>query len=339
MPLQVLVSGRTFEQEFLELLRKQGYEVEFHPEHLAESDLCELIRGKDAFILGGVEFVSAKTIESGSNLKVIAVAAVGYESYVDVQAASNKGIAVTNTPKANARATAEMTIALMTALWRKVPYLNSESKSGHWRDDVVSGTLQGAVIGIVGAGTIGSIVAEIAALGLGMEVLYHSRSVKPQLEEKTGARKVSFEELLRRSDVVSLHVPITNETRGLVDEHELSLMDSRAILVNTARPQVVSPHALLKALSTKSIAGCAMDGYYDEPPVKGSDRYGLLGLSDEVFLLSPHVGYLTYRSIHDMCELATESVIDILQGRSWKHIVNPDYIRHAETESGLGTSG
>src|SRR6185295_6823589 len=99
-----------------------------------------------------------------------------YQSYVDIEAATHKGILVTNTPNANARATAEMTISLMASLWRKVAYLNSEVKKRKWPDNVVTGTLQGAVLGIVGAGTIGSIVAEIAAFGFGMKILYHSRS-------------------------------------------------------------------------------------------------------------------------------------------------------------------
>lgn len=325
MPFQVLVTGRTFERQFLDLLKARGYEVEFHSEHLAEPALKSALKDKDAFILGGVEFVSAETLDSNSTLKVIAVAAVGYQSYVDVEAASRQGILITNTPNANARATAEMTISLMTALWRQVPYLNSETKRGRWHDGVVAGTLQGAVLGIVGAGTIGSVVAEIAALGLGMKVVYHSRSAKPELEATIGAQRLSLEELLRVAEVVSLHVPITEETQGLIGEQELSLMKREAILVNTARPQVVDPEALFEALASRSIR-CAMDGYYDEPPSKSSDRYGLLGLPDDVFLITPHVGYLTHQSIHKMSELATESVISILERRPWKYIVNRDQI-------------
>ena len=306
----------------MEVLRARGFAVEFCPEHLTEPELKDALKNKDGFVLGGVEFVSARALESNDTLKVIAVAAVGYQSYVDVEAATRKGILVTNTPNANARATAEMTISLMTSLWRQVAFLNSEVKKGKWPDDVVAGTLQGAVLGIVGAGTIGSIIAEIAAFGFGMEVLYHSRSAKPELETRTRARRVSLDELLRESDVVSLHVPITDETRYMIGAAELSLMKPSAILVNTARPQVVAPQALQKALSSRSIAGCAMDGYYDEPPSKEVDSYGLLNLPDDVFLVTPHVGYLTRESIYKMSALATESVINILEGRPWKYVVN-----------------
>jgi glyoxylate reductase len=323
MPFQILVTGRTFEQHFLKVLRERGFVVEFHSEHLTEAELKQALKNKDAFILGGVEFVSAKALESNDTLKVIAVAAVGYQSYVDLQAATRKGILVTNTPNANARATAEMTISLMTSLWRQVAYLNSEVKKGQWPDDVVAGALQGAVLGIVGAGTIGSIVAEIAAFGFGMEILYHSRSAKPELEKRTRARRMSLEELLRESDVVSLHVPLTDETKYMIDSAEFSLMKPTTILVNTARPRVVAPQALQKALSTKSIAGCAMDGYYDEPPSEEIDRYRLLNLPDDVFLITPHVGYLTHQSIYKMSALATDSVINILEGRPWKYVVNP----------------
>jgi gluconate 2-dehydrogenase len=200
--------------------------------------------------------------------------------------------------------------------------LNAEVKKGNWPDDVAADTLQGAVLGIIGAGAIGSIVAEIAALGLGMQVLYYSRSAKPELEARTRARRVSLAELLHESDVVSLHVPITDETRGLIGEAELELMKPSAILVNTARPQVVAPDALAKALQLHSIAGCAMDGYYVEPPAKEMDQYGLLSLPDDVFLITPHVGYLTHQSIYKMSELAVEGVIAILEGRPWKYVVN-----------------
>lgn len=324
MAFQILVTGQTFEKHFLEVLRARGYAVEFHPEHLTEPKLKEALRNKDAFILGGVEFVSAEALESNHNLKVIAVAAVGYQSYVDIEAANRAGIRVTNTPNVNARATAEMTISLMTSLWRKVGYLNSEVKAGNWPDHVVSGTLEGAVLGIVGAGNIGSIVAEIAASGFGMKVLYYNRSAKPKLEKRTGARRESLQQLLQLADVVSLHLPITEDTKHIIGKPELGMMKPGAIMVNTARPQLVDPHALRNALSKKTIAGCAMDGYYDEPPSSEStDNYRLLNLPDDVFLITPHVGYLTHQSVYKMSELATESVIDILEERHCKYVVNP----------------
>jgi gluconate 2-dehydrogenase len=325
MSLKVLVTGQTFQPRFLSLLREKGYEVEFHPEFLTEAELAGALQDKDAFILGGVEFVSAKTLESASRLKVIAVVAVGYQSYVDVDAAASRGIVVTNTPHANARATAEMTIALMTALRRKIPFLNSLAKAGLWSDDTFADDLHGATLGIIGAGAIGMIVAEIAGLGFGMNLLYHSRSAKPQLEEGTKAQRVSLEQLLRMSDIVTLHVPIVPETKGLLGEAEFQFMKPSALLINTARPQVVDPFALAHALRTKSIAGCAMDGFYEEPaPSAQLDPYGLLSLSDEIFLLAPHVGYLTQDSVSQMCQLATESVISILENRPWKYVVSPD---------------
>jgi lactate dehydrogenase-like 2-hydroxyacid dehydrogenase len=322
MSFNVLVTGQTFQPQFIELLRDRSYEVEFHPEFLAEAELAQAMQDKDALILGGTEFVSAKTLESASKLRVVAIVAVGYQSYIDIDAATRKGIAVTNTPNANARATAEMTIALMTALRRKIPSLNSMAKSGVWADGTFADNLHGATLGIIGAGAIGSLVAEIAGFGFGMNLLYHNRSAKPVLEERTKAQRVSLDELLRRSDVVSLHLPITNETAGLLGKHEFQLMKPTALLVNTARPQIVDPFALANALGTKSIAGCGMDGYYEEPaPSAQADSYGLLSLSDEIFLLAPHVGYLTHDSVAQMCQMAVESVISILEKRTGKNVV------------------
>jgi glyoxylate reductase len=331
MPFKVLVTGRTFREEFVQLLRDKGYEVEHRTDQkIDESTLSRLLRDKNALLLGGVEYASRKVLQEAARLKVVAVAAVGYHSYVDVEAATRQGIAVTNTPEVNARATAEMTVALLLALKRQVPFTTRAAKKGRWLDDLISDNLYGGTLGIIGMGEIGSLVAEIMSLGFGMRVVYHSRSPKRETERRIGCERLPLEELLGVSDVVSLHVPITPETKWMIGQRQLKLMKRSAILVNTARPHVVAPRALYNALNENRIAGCAMDGYFVEPPPPlGKDRYGLLTLPDDKFIVTPHIGYLTRNSIQKMCEIATNSVISILEGRECPYVVNPTRVKVA----------
>jgi lactate dehydrogenase-like 2-hydroxyacid dehydrogenase len=138
-----------------------------------------------------------------------------------------------------------------------------------------------------------------------------------------------LEELLRMSDIVSLHCPLTKETMGLIGIEQLQMMKNSALLINVARAKLVDPEALSTALRDSTIAGCAMDGYYIEPaPSPEKDPYGLLELPDEVFLVTSHLAYLTEDSIRKMSELAANSIINLLSGGDWNYVVNPDYLRN-----------
>ncbi len=159
----------------------------------------------------------------------------------------------------------------------------------------------------------------------GMRVLYCNRSQKVDVETAASAERSTLADLLKRSDIVSLHLPIIPETTGMIGAAELATMKPDAFLINAARPMLVEPHALATALRAKTIAGCAMDGYYIEPvPDRSKDPFWLLALDDEVFIVSPHVAYLTQRSILKMCQMATDSVIRILNNEPWEHIVNSE---------------
>ena len=326
MSAKILITGETFLSNNVDILKQKGYDIEVRTKHLDEDALVDALTGKDVYILGGVETATAGAIKRTNGLKIIAVMGTGYQSFVDADAATQKGIVITNTPNTNSRAVAEMTIGFMLSMRRKISFINHLTKTGGWRDDIVSKNLHGQTLGIIGMGAIGSIVAEIAHNGLGMNIVYHSRSPKPVIEERVKAKKVTLEKLLSQSDFVSLHCPTTQETTHMVGELQFKMMKKTAILVNNARPQVVEPNALYTALKEGYIAGCAMDGYYSEPaPSPENDSYGLLNLPDEIFLVSSHLAYLTEDSIQKMCDLATTSVINVLEGKEDKHIVNPEY--------------
>jgi lactate dehydrogenase-like 2-hydroxyacid dehydrogenase len=227
-----------------------------------------------------------------------------------------------------------MAIALMLSMARKVPFINQLTKSGRWRNDLVTRTLFHSTLGIIGMGAIGSLVADIARHGFDMNILYANPTVKPPVEQRTGAKRVSLEELVRVSDVISLHCPLTPETTNLIDDSQFRLMHPHALLINTARPHLVDPAALAVALNTRRIAGCAMDGYYIEPaPSPQADPYGLLLLSDEVFAVTSHLAYLTEDSIQKMCELAAWSVINVLEGQGRAMpMVNPEALHRKSVD-------
>ncbi len=328
--MKALITGQTFVEEVKQKLEQAGFEISNPTKHLEEADLIEALQGVDAYLLGGVEKATAKAIMSADNLKVIAFLGVGYESFVDVDAATKRGIAVTNTPRANTEAVAEMTIGMMLAMRRQIPYINAAAKAGQWREDIVSRNLQGNKLGIIGMGAIGQVVARRAHKGFDMEILYYSRTRKEHIEAEIGAQFVSLDALLTQSDFVSIHCTFTPETKGMIGAREIALMKEDAILINTARPWIVQPEALYEALVNRRIAGAAMDGYYIEPaPRPEEDPYKLLQLPDDVFIITTHLAYLTEDSIYTMCDMAANSVISILvKQEEYPYIVNPEYVTY-----------
>lgn len=325
MSQKILVTGKIFLSNNINIFKEQGFDVELQKEYIDENALVNVLVGKDAYILGGREVATKEVINKTNRLKVIAIMGSGYQSFVDLDAANQKGIVVTNTPDSNTRAVAEMTIGFMLSMRRKIFFINHLTKTGQWCDDIVSKDLYGQVLGIIGMGKIGIMVAHIAHYGFGMNIIYHNRNTKPAVAQYLGAKKVSMDELLNVSDFISIHCPITKETKDMIGEEEFSKMKKSAILINNARPHVVKPDALYTALKERKIAGCAMDGYYTEfSPNPNNDPYGLLKLPDEIFLVSSHVAYLTKDSIIKMCDLATNSVINVLKGKKDEYIVNPE---------------
>src|SRR5436190_15846128 len=191
---QVLFTGGSLSPIDAEYLTRAGLDVEVQRVDLSEAELAKVLADKDAYILGGVERASAESLAHAERLKTIAFLGVGYHAFVDTEAATARGIAVTNAPGANARAVAEFTMALMLDAWRRVTYLIQETKAGRW-PELKGRNLEGKTLGIVGMGAIGSIVAAIAARGYGMRVVYHSRSAKPALDKEIGATQVSLDDL------------------------------------------------------------------------------------------------------------------------------------------------
>ena len=271
------------------------------------TELSARIRAADALGCLLTDTVDRAVIDAAPSLRVIANVAVGYNN-IDVAYARSRGIVVTNTPNVLTDSVADFTWAMILGITRRLSEGERLVRSGAWRgwafDFLLGTSLTGKQLGIVGAGRIGRAVAARAG-AFGMRVAFTSRS----LADVPGAEPLSLDRLLNTSDVVSLHVPLTPDTRHLIDKRALARMKRSAYLVNTARGPVVDEAALAWALKQHLIAGAALDVYEREPEIHPE----LLGL--ENVLLAPHVGSATTETRTAMADLAAENVLAVLANR------------------------
>ncbi len=278
----------------------------------------------------GVEGVVVRTapftreiMEAAPELKVIARHGVGVDN-IDVKAATERGIVVCYTPEANAVSVAEHTLIAMGALAKRVLQHDRATREGRWevRNEYRAFDLSGKTLGLVGIGRIGSQVARKARAAFDMEVIAYDPYARPEAAEALGiALEDDLDRLLSRADVLSLHTPLTPETRGLIDQRRLSLMKPSALLINFARGGIVDEQALYEALKQGTIAGAALDVFEQEPPPADHPLYTL----DNV-LLSPHSAALTAECVVRMATGAAEGVRDVLLGRTPRWVVNPEVL-------------
>lgn len=247
---------------------------------------------------------------AGPQLRVVANFAVGHDN-VDLEACRRRGIAVTNTPEVLTNATAELALALTLAAARHIVEAEGDLRMGRWTgfdpEAYLGQELSGATFGIVGMGRIGRRYAELVA-GLAGETLYTSRTRKPEAENELGAVKASLDELLHRADVVSLHLPSTAETTGLMGPERLRSMKSSAILVNTARGNLVDSAALARALHEGEIAAAGLDVHEHEPDIPAEM------LAAPRCVLLPHIGSATRRARDAMATLVADNLLAALAG-------------------------
>lgn len=286
----------------MDQFRRDGVDVMPHDELVAR------VAGKQALVSMITDAVRRDVIEAGTDLKVIANAAVGYNN-IDVAAARERGIVVTNTPGVLTDATADLTWALILGITRRLGEGERLIRRGGWKgwtfDFMLGAELRGKQLGIVGYGGIGRAVAA-RGLAFGMRIAYTSRTPKHDPD----AEAMPFDRLLATSDVVSLHCPLTPETRHLIDQPALARMKRSAYLINTSRGPVVDEKALAWALRTRLIAGAGLDVFEEEPRVEPE----LLTL--ENVLLVPHLGSGTVETRTAMADLAVRNVAAVLAGQS-----------------------
>ncbi|MFQ5549678.1 MAG: 2-hydroxyacid dehydrogenase [Gemmatimonadales bacterium] len=245
------------------------------------------------------------------SLKAVCNVATGYDN-VDLAEAARRNIVVTNTPDVLTESTADLTMALILGVARRVKEGINLIESGAWRgwDPILllGLELNGSTLGIVGAGRIGRAVAQRAA-AFGMKVVYWSRSNNQALEAETGAQRLELNELVGVADVISIHLPLTTDTRGLIGKRELARMKDHAVLVNTSRGGIVDEAALVATLASGKLLGVGLDVFENEPRVRREliDHPKILAL--------PHVGSATVRTRRKMVRIAFENAVAVLQGR------------------------
>lgn len=268
--------------------------------------------------------IGADLLGRAGKLQVVTNMAVGYDN-IDVDACTALGIPVGNTPGVLTEGTADLTMALLLAAARMLPQASRDAREGRWNTWDPTGwlgaDLKGSIVGIVGMGKIGSAVARRAA-AFETRLIYHNRSSRPEIEEQLGAEQVTLTALLEKSDFVCLHVPLTEETRGMIDREALRMMKESAVLINAARGEVVKTSALVTALREGWIRAAGLDVTDPEPLPPEHPLYGL-----DNCLITPHIGSATHHTRRTMAKLAVNNLLAGLQGERLPHCVNPEVYR------------
>lgn len=276
----------------------------------------------DALLTMLSDSIDEKVLNAGERLKVVANLAVGFDN-IDIVTASKKGVAVCNTPDVLTDTTADLAFALLMATARRIVEASEMVKQGEWKSWspllLAGHDIHHKTIGIVGMGKIGSAVAK-RATGFEMEILYHNRSRKPEIEKEIGAKFSSFDELVTKSDFIVCLTPLTNETRNLFTREVFKKMKPSSIFINAGRGPVVDEEALHAALVEGEIAGAGLDVFVKEPI---SGEHPLLSLPNVVAI--PHIGSSSVETRITMMELCMENMIAVLNGKSPKTLVNQDW--------------
>ena len=304
----------------IELLRREG-EVVGNPygRALSSNELRENLREVDAALLGN-DVCDANVLNAASRLKVVSRHGIGIDS-IDLKAATENGIVVANTPRVNTTAVAEHAIALMLAILRKIPDADLSLKSNRWEGlRFVGEELAGKKLGIIGLGAIGKEVAK-RVKAFGIDILYTDNVRDTNLESALGLSFVPLYSLLRESDVISIHVPLLPDTKGLIGRKEIALMKKGTYIVNTARGGIVDSDALAEALRSGRIAGAALDVFDTEPPDFSSPLFSV-----ERIIMTPHIGAYTVEAIRRMDCIAAENIAKVLHGEIPEYVVNREVL-------------
>ncbi|NHW45252.1 MAG: hydroxyacid dehydrogenase [Candidatus Verstraetearchaeota archaeon] len=295
-----------------EILRSRGCRVTVKPS-LTKEELIKAVKEYDAIVVRGRTKLTRDVIMEAQSLKVIGRAGVGLDN-IDLKAASEKGIKVVASPQASTVAVAEATMALILALARMIPEANKMLKEGLWLKSKFMGfELRGKLLGIIGFGRIGKAVAK-RALAFDMKVMaYDIRDIREEAESMGVKVATTLEELLRESDIITLHIPLNESTWHMIGEREISLMKRGAIIVNTSRGGIVDTKALLKALKEGKLAGAALDVFENEPP-KTKEEWELIRLPNVV--VTPHIASQTWEAQVAAASMIAEEVYKALHETS-----------------------
>ena len=326
--MKVLITREIPKTAYTILKKHTSLEVEMREgAPMSEEELIEAVRDIDALIPVIPDKINDAVISSAKNLKIIAHYAVGYDN-IDIACATRNGIYVSNTPGDLTADVAEYTMALILSIGKKIVEADEYTRHGYYKywDPMVflGAKLTGKTLGIIGMGRIGSHLAKIAKSGFGMQVIYYDNKRNDMVEHEQGIIYTALDDLLERSDFVSLHVPLLPTTHHLITERELKKMKPNAFLINTSRGAVVEEDSLYVALKEKWIEGAAIDVFEKEPEM----YKGLRDLNN--IILTPHIASATREARIQMAKMAAENVVEVLiNKRPPLNLVNNDVIGKA----------
>ncbi len=312
--MKVLVASN-IAGEAIERMKNAGIEVDVKT-GISEEELENIIEHYDALIVRSSPKVTKKIIENGKRLKIIGRAGVGVDN-IDVETATQKGIIVVNAPGGNTISTAELTLGLLLSVARKIPQADRSVKEGKWeRKRFVGIELRGKTIGIIGLGRIGYEVAK-RAKAFEMNVIAYDPYISEEKAKEIGVKLVSFYELIKSSDIITVHVPKTKETENLISDREFDMMKDGVIILNCARGGIINEDALIKALKSGKVSAVGLDVYSVEPPNPDSELFRF-----ENVVTTPHIGASTKEAQTNVGLLIAEDIINLHLGYPVRNAVN-----------------
>jgi glyoxylate reductase len=297
----------------INLLKNKGYKIQIHnsTNSITKEKLVKSAKDSAALITLLSDKIDKEIIDKLPNLKIIANYAAGFNN-IDIKYAKEKGIIVTNTPDVLTNSTADLTVSLILACARRIlegVELVNKNKFKGWQPKLLLGfELRDKIVGIIGMGRIGFAVA-YRLKSFGCKIIYYSKSINRIAEKSINAKRVSLNELMKKSDIISLHIPLNEKTKNLINKEKLELMKKEAILINTARGEVLDENHLIQMLKVNRIFAAGFDVYHNEPKINQE----LLKLNNVVLL--PHIGSATIEARNRMSILVAKNVIAVLSGK------------------------
>lgn len=310
--MKVLVSD-SLSPEGVEILKKH-FTVDVST-GLSEDELVEKIGDFDALVVRSGTKVTARIIEAASNLKIIGRAGVGVDN-IDVDAATKKGIIVVNAPEGNMIAAAEHTISMMMAMSRNIPQANASLKARKWNRSKFMGVeVNGKTLGVIGLGRIGSEVAKRAS-GLQMKLIGYDPFISEERAKDLGIKLMTVNEIAKQADYITVHTPLTKETRNILDDEQFALMKDGVRILNCARGGIINEEALARAVASGKVAGAAIDVFVNEPPFDSP----LLDFDNVI--VTPHLGASTVEAQVNVAIAIAEEVVSVLSGGLARNAIN-----------------
>jgi len=309
----------------MEKLKKEGVNIiDMRGSGIDDPKFIEALKDVDAVLCGNDLFVNDAMLDMAPRLKAVAKMGVGLDT-VDIKAASNHNAIVFNTPGANNQAVADHTFGLILSLARKIVFCDQSLREKRWEHTKIMGIeIWQKTIGLIGLGAIGRCVA-LRAKGFSMKIVAYDPFWPEEFAGEHGIEKIEIDDLLKVSDIVSLHLPLTEENRGMINKKTLQRMKPTALLINAARGEIVKEKDLYNALKDNVIAGAGLDVFENEPPTNSP----LLELDNVV--MTPHIAAFTHDAMNNMCTGIANQLIEYAKGNRPAHIVNPEVFDRMKT--------